>query len=125
MREYLDKMKGLSIDEIVNSSALHKSAAKDDNSLVRNSRITPDKSVQGEGIFSGVASPMPGSVRGAPSHMSIITPKQVSIVENIKANAQSMALNLTGKPKDRSMSKYPFLYRTTFVTLVISFQPFM
>ena len=68
VREYLDKMKGLSIDDIVNTSILNKASPAKDQ------RVTPDKSIQGEGMFSGVTSPLGARNEGRSnpaSHLSM------------------------------------------------------
>ena len=59
VREYLDKMKGLSIDEIVNTQILVKQGA-----AATQRANTPDKPLQGEGngMFGGPNSPV--TVRG-------------------------------------------------------------
>lgn len=81
VREYLDKMKGLSIDDIVNTSILNKAPE------------TPNKSNHGDAMFGGVTSPQ--GVRSNPtSHLSMgVTPKQVSIIEDTRTKARGRNLS--------------------------------
>ena len=73
MREYLDKMKGLSIDEIVKSTTLNAKAPPKEESKM----VSQDAH---EGL----------------------TAKQVSIVDNAKMMAQNMAAQVGGKAKVQS-----------------------
>jgi len=52
--EYLEKMKGLSIDEIVNTSILNKASTQRETGKVS----TPDKSNRQELMLNGALSPM-------------------------------------------------------------------
>ena len=98
-------MKGLSIDEIVNTAALNsksasQSASKDD---------IKDR-VENGGIFSGVSSPLTRhgepSTRNNPSNMSMgVTPKQVSIVESTLAKVHQMANGNGKNARQRGPSK--------------------
>ena len=90
VREYLDKMKGLTLDEIVNTQTLNSKPGRED---ARSSRVTPEKLSQ-QDLLKGGVSPMAGPA-GSSFSMGI-TPKQKNIIDSTKAQA---ILSNTGKRK--------------------------
>lgn len=94
-------MKGLSIDEIVNTSNLNTKASNSrDDITQRLNRMTPDRSFHGDAIQ---ITNSPGRNHANQSGFSMgITPKQVSIVENTMAKAANMGKGMKNR---LSMSK--------------------
>ena len=90
--EYLEKMKGLSIDEIVNTSILNKASTAHETG----EGSPADKRELG---LNGALSPLARDGRGGdPSRMSVgMTPKQVSIVEGARTKATNLAVAPTQK----------------------------
>lgn len=83
--EYLEKMKGLSIDEIVNTSILNKASTAHETE-------TPDKQERRDLTLNATLSPL---ARGNnnPSKMSVgMTPKQVSIVDTTRNKSHNLAM---------------------------------
>ena len=64
-------MKGLSIDEIVNTQILNNSKATSPKNETHLSGVTPDKSVQDGGMFSGNNSPNNRDSRNNGSNLSM------------------------------------------------------
>ena len=94
--EYLEKMKGLSIDEIVNTSILNKASTAHETE-------TPDKQERRDLTLNATLSPL---ARNNPSKMSVgMTPKQVSIVENTRKNSHNLAMAPPINTK-RAISKF-------------------
>ena len=89
VREYLDKMKGLSIDEIVNTQILNKEkVAQSNDGALRNSRLSPDQ----EGMPSNDNSPHRESNRNNRSNLSMgMTHKQMNMMDRTMTQVQTMA----------------------------------
>ena len=105
VKEYLDKMRGLTIDEIVNTSNLNSKAVSSRDDMLRQSRATPIKTndnryIQVESAYSrNSGSPNTRNLANASSFSMGITPKQVSIVENTIAKAAAISKRNTKMSK--------------------------
>ena len=95
--EYLEKMKGLSIDEIVNTSILNKASTAHETE-------TPDKQERRDLTLNATLSPL---ARGKnSSKMSVgMTPKQVSIVDTTRNKSHNLAMAPPINTK-RAISKF-------------------
>ena len=84
--EYLEKMKGLSIDEIVNTSILNKASTAHETG-------TPDKQDRRDNLtLNTTLSPLARGNQN-PSKMSMgMTPKQVSIVDTTRNKSHNLAM---------------------------------
>ena len=106
VREYLDKMKGLSIDEIVNTQILNKEkvAQSTNDGGLRNSRLSPDH----DGMPSGENSPNRESNRNNRSNLSMgMTHKQLNTVDRTMTQVQNMANGTAQQIQaSRALSKY-------------------